>query len=132
MHQRAVRFAQGGVGVAAQLQRVRQGDQIEAAFGKRQRGGVGGQQDAPGGRSLGGLGRIGRIGQGQPAVGHAVGGQGVDFRQAQLQGVVAENIGHGGVELRLLPAQQGLAGRGAEPIRRGHHRSAPCAGCIPP
>jgi hypothetical protein len=105
-HQHALDFSQRAVRVARQLERVRQHDEIEAAFGKRQR--IAMRKHGRGARGMAGVER-------HPAVRHAVGAQGIELRQADLQRMKTEDVADHAVELRLLPGQQVLAGRRFEP-----------------
>ena len=120
--------------VKARLQRMRQHQQIQAVFCKRQGRRIGEQVNTPGSHGVAlvhtdgvslHVWRVKHAGRRrrkrQPLVGHAVGTQGVKFAQPQLQRVKSKHIAERLVKTRLLPGQHVSARRSFQPVRQTYN-----------
>ena len=129
-HQHTLDLAQGSVRVGSEFQRVRQYNQIQTAFRKRQCTGIRQKGNFAGTRRRPGCPnavlsdrlrlfdvlrkhRCGRrqIFQRQPFVRHAVYQQSIELGHTKLQCVIAKDIADGLVKLCTLPIEQVSSGR---------------------
>ena len=108
-------ITQRGVGVATQLQGVRQGDEVQAASGKGQRLRRRQQRQTRGRRNAG----AGSIRQRQPAMPRGAGRQRVNGGQAKLQRVVAKGACKVARKACALKCQQPLPWGAGQPVVRG-------------